>query len=211
MDFEKWEPYYIQILKDFGYDRGKDEESARLLDATLAGDRISTRELERMIAGQEVFVAGNAASLKDELGSSSGLLIAADEAASVVMRAGEAPDIVVTDLDGDVKDQIKANVRGAVAVIHAHGDNMAAVRRWAPLFRGRVVATTQASPFVKVHNFGGFTDGDRAVFLAHHFRASRIRLLGFDFVHPSPKDERPEVKIRKLAWAKRLIEELGVI
>ncbi len=211
MDFGEWEPRYIQILRDFGYSREKDEESARLLNQTLAGDRISPRVLEKMIRGQEVSVAGNAPSLKDEMRSYSGLLIAADEATSVAMKAGFMPDVVVTDLDGEVLDQVKANVKGAVVVIHAHGDNMAAVRRQAPLFRGRVVATTQSTPFSKVYNFGGFTDGDRAVFLAQHFGASEIRLLGFDFEHPSPKDERPEVKLRKLAWAKKLIEELGVL
>ena len=211
MDFEKWEQYYEEILKEFGYSREEDEKAARVLDETLAGDRIELRVLERMLKGQLVSVAGNGPSLKDEVAGYRGLLIAADEAASVAMKVGIGPDVVVTDLDGDMKDQIKANVKGAVVVIHAHGDNIPAIRRWAPLFRGRVMATTQSRPFSRVYDFGGFTDGDRAVFLANHFGASKIRLMGFDFEHPSPKDENPELKLKKLAWARKLIGGLGIL
>ncbi|MEE9236285.1 MAG: hypothetical protein V3U52_00640, partial [Thermoplasmata archaeon] len=50
--------------------------------------------------------------------------------------------------------------------------------------------------------------GDRAVFLADHFGASVIRLLGFDFERPNPKDRSTEVKQRKLIWAKKLIRLL---
>jgi len=210
MDFKDWEPHYVDILREFGYSREADERAARILDETLAGARVEPRVLEKMLRGQEVFVAGNGPSLKDEIAGHEGILVAADEAASVAMQAGFGPDIVVTDLDGDVKDQIKANVKGAIVVIHAHGDNIPAIRRWAPLFRGRVMATTQSRPFSRVYDFGGFTDGDRAVFLANHFGASKIQLLGFDFEHPSPKDENPAVKLRKLAWAKKLISSLGI-
>jgi hypothetical protein len=78
--------------------------------------------------------------------------------------------------------------------------------QYGPLFRGRVVMTTQSSPFRQVRNYGGFTDGDRAVVLARHFGAQQIFLLGFDFLHPKPKKGKdPEVKLRKLAWARRII------
>lgn len=210
LEFQQWEKYYSEILKDFGYSREEDERTARELDETLSGQRVKPKVLDAMIRGEVATVAGNAPSLEKELSSYEGVLIAADEACSVAVKADIMPDIVVTDLDGKVEDQIKANVRGAIVVIHAHGDNVRAIRRWAPLFRGRVIATTQSRPFSGVHDFGGFTDGDRAVFLAHHFGASRIQLIGFDFENPSPKDENPEVKLRKLAWAKKLIGILGV-
>jgi len=210
MEFEEWEPYYIEILRDFSYSREEDERSARLLDQVLAGDRISLDTLRHRIEGKEVFVAGNAPSLKRGLTSIRGSVIAADEAASVLIDAEVLPDIIVTDLDGRIQDQVRANSEGSVAVIHAHGDNMPAVKKWAPLFDGEVVGTTQSRPFGRIFNFGGFTDGDRAVFLARHFGASSVRLVGFDFEHPSPKDENPATKLRKLAWAKRLIGLLGL-
>ena len=43
------------------------------------------------------------------------------------------------------------------------------------------IGTTQTNPFNKIQNFGGFTDGDRGVFLASHFDAKKIILFGMDF------------------------------
>ena len=43
------------------------------------------------------------------------------------------------------------------------------------------IGTTQTNPFNKVQNFGGFTDGDRGVFLASYFNAKKIILFGMDF------------------------------
>ncbi|MEE9593346.1 MAG: 6-hydroxymethylpterin diphosphokinase MptE-like protein, partial [Thermoplasmata archaeon] len=119
------------------------------------------------------------------------------------------PSVVVTDLDGRVEDQLEAHRRGALIAIHAHGDNMEALRRWTASFGPRTLGTTQAEPFEGIHNFGGFTDGDRAVYLADHFGAAEIRTVGFDFDRPNPKDQPTDVKLRKLAWARRLLEDLG--
>lgn len=210
MQFEKWEPFYLKILDEFGYDRSKDEHSARILDKALMGERIGPDRLRAILGGKAVSVAGNARILEDELGSVTGVLVAADEATNVVAKKGLSPTIIVTDLDGDIEGQVKANARGAITVIHAHGDNIEAVKKWVPRFKGPVMGTTQSRPFGKMHNFGGFTDGDRAVLLAHHFGSSSIKLLGFDFENPSPKDSNPDVKRRKLVWARRLIEEIGV-
>jgi 2-amino-4-hydroxy-6-hydroxymethyldihydropteridine diphosphokinase len=209
MDVEAWEPFYVQILKDFGFSRAEDEAVARELDASLGGRRFSDVELRDLIRGQPVTVTGNGPTLSEETDDVSGLLIAADEATSVLLQKGLTPAIIVTDLDGNVADQVKANDSGAIAVVHGHGDNGPAVRQWAPLFAGRTVATTQSRPSGRLRNFGGFTDGDRAAFLADHFGASSIHLIGFDFERPSPKDEDPRTKQRKLDWAYILLNALG--
>src|SRR3970282_756994 len=60
------------------------------------------------------------------------------------LRAGLRPSVLVTDLDGDVEDQVRANAEGTIAVVHAHGDNGPSVRKWAARFRGRTLATTHA-------------------------------------------------------------------
>ena len=208
MDYESWDLYYRQILKDFGYSRAEDERSARILDSTLAGERIDPESLRAAFAGKEATIAGNAPSLADELAVVEHPVVAADEATSVLRKAGIRPDVIVTDLDGAIEDQIAANAEGAVAVIHAHGDNVAAVEAWAPKFRGRVIGTTQSRPFGRIYNFGGFTDGDRAGFLADHLGAASLLLLGFDFEHPSPKDADLAVKKRKLDWAYILLQTL---
>ena len=64
-----------------------------------------------------------------------------------------------------------------------------------------------------MYNFGGFTDGDRAVFLAVHFNAKKIFLIGFDFNNTigeysfvEKKDKKN--KIKKLKWCKHLLDFL---
>ena len=132
--------------------------------------------------------------------------IAVGSAIRILSNSGVWPDIIVTDLDGDVEAQLNANDNGAVAVIHAHGDNVSEVREWVPKFKGPVIGTTQAWPRKKIHNFGGFTDGDRAVFLALHFGARKVMLKGFDFDAPVVKNGADiDAKKKKLAYAKRLI------
>ena len=122
------------------------------------------------------------------------------------MSMGIVPDIVVTDLDGDVESQIEASEKGAVTLIHAHGDNIDLIMRYAKEFTGKVILTTQSRPDLVLYNFGGFTDGDRAVCLARHLGAENILLYGFDFENPSFKDgSDPAVKRKKLQWARRII------
>ncbi|MGA9187543.1 MAG: hypothetical protein WB014_03025, partial [Methanosarcina sp.] len=67
-------------------------------------------------------------------------------------------------------------------------------------------ATTQGEPFDKVYNFGGFSDGDRCVFVAKEFRAKSVRLAGFDFEDSGVNP----IKKKKLKWAKELIGMLGI-
>ncbi|MFQ5985992.1 MAG: 6-hydroxymethylpterin diphosphokinase MptE-like protein [Thermoplasmata archaeon] len=209
MEWADWEPYYIQILEDFGFDRRMDEEAARLLARLLPSPHADPEELRELVGNRVVTVLGNGPDLADELGLVKGVVIAADEATSAALQYGLRPSIIVTDLDGQVEDQIEANRSGSFVVIHAHGDNIEALRRWTPAFGRRTLGTTQAEPFGEIHNFGGFTDGDRAVYLADYFGARVIRTVGFDFERPNPKDRPTAVKLRKLAWAQRLLEALG--
>lgn len=209
MDFPAWEPFYQQILKDFGFSRARDEAVAASLDLLLGGRRVADADLGTLLRGKEVTVAGNGPNLEAEIGAARGILIAADEATSVALAHGLRPAILVTDLDGEVADQLKANADGAIAVVHGHGDNGEAVEKWAPSFSGWTVATTQSRSVGGLRNFGGFTDGDRAVFLADHFGAARIRLVGFDFETPNAKDRDLRLKQRKLDWAYILLGSLG--
>ncbi len=210
MQYCDWEPTYKEILADFGFDRAKDEEAARIAAEILSRSDNKNehveQELERLIKGKAVIICGNAPCLvgdinKHDLFTASRVVIAADGATSVLLHEDIIPHIVVTDLDGNVADILYANQLGAVIVVHAHGDNIELLRTVLPTLRGNVICTTQSKPIHKVYNFGGFTDGDRCVFLAKEFGAMEIVLLGFDF-------EDTEVSARKkkkLKWAKRLI------
>ncbi|MEA2055143.1 MAG: 6-hydroxymethylpterin diphosphokinase MptE-like protein [Candidatus Thermoplasmatota archaeon] len=206
MDFREWEPIYESILIDFGYNRKEDEHSANLLYSMAKKKCVDAQILRNKIHEKKVTICGAAENLEGNIKKIDGTVIAADEATSILMDE-ILPDIIVTDLDGNVDDQIIANGRDSVAVIHAHGDNVEAIKKYVPRFRGKIVLTTQSRPFDNVHNFGGFTDGDRAFFMAKHFGAKEIVLLGFDFEKPRQKEGKDtEIKRRKLRWAKKLIE-----
>ena len=208
MRFSDWEPIYISILEDFGFDRSEDEMNVRILKmVTVNSDLIDDDEFGECF-GDEVTVFGNAPCLESDIDSKgfAGTLVASGSSVGRLLDRGIRPDVVVTDLDGDIDSQIEASAKGAVTAIHAHGDNGDLIRMYAGSFKGRILLTTQSTPENTVYDFGGFTDGDRAVCMAVHFGAGRIHLRGFDYDDPMPKDGNdPSVKKRKLAWAERII------
>ncbi|VVB87193.1 6-hydroxymethyl-7,8-dihydropterin pyrophosphokinase [uncultured archaeon] len=202
MDFKQWEPIYKEILLDFGWSREKDEEAAKMLSQLLAGKPGNLSTLRKKVQGKDVLVCGNALTLSndlDRINTSKYVIIAADGATSTLLEKGIVPDIIVTDLDGYIPDEMEANRKGAFMVVHAHGDNMSrldAVRSMVD-----IIGTTQAAPLDNVYNFGGLSDGDRSVFLAHEFGARTITLAGFEF-----GDQKvTEMKKKKLKWARKLI------
>jgi len=210
MEFRDWEPVYERILHDFGYSREEDERAAREL-AVLASDKSQCDDvcLTGMFGRCATVVAGPARSGEPITSVLKGTTLSVGIGTSLLLAEGSVPDFVVTDLDGDVATDIEANAKGAVLVVHAHGDNIPALRKYVPLISGRIVLTTQSTPIGPVHDFGGFTDGDRALALAVHFGARNIRLIGFDLKHPRPKQgTAPEVKARKLKWAEMMIDQL---
>jgi len=201
MEFEEWEPVYGAILADFGYDRSADERARDVL-AGLTGPfdlgRLSSVE------GATVAIAGGGPSLGDELAvaSEADVVIAASSAADVCLDAGVEVDAMVTDLDKNPAMAGRLTDRGVPVAVHAHGDNVDAVREFVPTYDAtNVLPTTQAAPVDPVRNFGGFTDGDRAAFLADHLGARTLRFPGWDVDDPSVDDE----KRLKLRWAERLL------
>lgn len=204
MQYSEWEPHYREILAYFGFDSEDDEEAARILAALL--DRDNLISLVTMTDGNEVTVCGNAPGLKQDLGKIHGIVFAADAAAEVLEDNGIRPDAVFTDLDGATDRLIGMNREGTIVVVHAHGDNIPLLKHWVPRFPGKIVGTTQAAPLPHVHNFGGFTDGDRAAFAAQELGASQITLAGFDL---DDKDVEP-LKRGKLFWARKLLALIGI-
>ena len=204
MRFADWEPHYTAILDYFGFERDADEAAARLLEEVADG-RDDVGLLEALIRGRAVTVCGNAPSLPDELDRIEGTVLAADAAAEVLAGHGIRPDAVFTDLDGATDVFVDLSRQGTVMVVHAHGDNVPLLRHWVPLLPGPLVATTQAAPLPHIHNFGGFSDGDRAVFAADEIGAARVRIIGFDL---ADRNVDP-VKRGKLFWAGELLRLIG--
>jgi len=136
----------------------------------------------------------------------------ADGAAKAMIENNLKPDIVVTDLDGDIKSLKKAGRTNTMMIVHAHGDNAEKIRL-VKNFKN-CIGTTQTKSMGMVHNFGGFTDGDRCVFLANHFKAKKIILLGMDFGTRIGRYSKTRVisrpaKIKKLRRGKKLLEWLA--
>ena len=215
MTIKGWESKYREILKDFGYSRKKDTQSCKLLDSLLP-KKIRIAEIKDLIEKKPVFVVGAGPSLP----SSISILkkhkkitkIVADGATKAIIENGLKPDIVVTDLDGDIKSLKKAGRTNTIMVVHAHGDNSEKIH-FVKNFKN-CIGTTQTKPLGKIHNFGGFTDGDRCVFLANHFKAKKIILLGMDFGTRIGKYSKSTVvnrtiKIKKLRRGKKLLEWLA--
>nr|CBH37132.1 conserved hypothetical protein, DUF115 family [uncultured archaeon] len=215
MKYSDWDPIYKAILVDFGFEQEKDDEAAEVASELIARKRevVETvkREVEMLLKGKIALICGNAPCLErdirekefDDL-SRDHVVIAADGATSVLLRNAIIPELVVSDLDGNIADILYANRLGAIIVVHAHGDNIAMLKKVLPVLNENVICTTQSKPIHNVFNFGGFTDGDRCVFLATEFGADKIELIGFDF----EDKEVSAKKKKKLKWAKRLIGDV---
>ena len=221
MDYRDWEPVYKKILSDFNFNQELDFTSAKLLDEMLQHKKIVPIEkLKSMISGKEIFIFGAGPSLEKSIHRyknkyQNKLKIAVDGATTALLIEGVHPDIIVTDLDGDVGDQLQAHFGGCLMIIHAHGDNIEQIKRYVPKFEGEILGTTQTNPsqYDCLYNFGGFTDGDRAIHIAEHFNAKKINLIGFDFNDEIGKysymeNKNKKVKLKKLRWCKKLIEDI---
>ena len=203
MKFEDWEPHYQKILDCFGFDREDDERAAEYARSLTDKDDIAL--LKSACCGKKVTVCGNAPCLKDDINSIEGVIFAADAAGDYLYKKGMRPDIVSTDLDGCEDSFPQMSAEGTIMVIHAHGDNIPLLKNWIPRFSGPVVLTTQSRPFDGVYNFGGFTDGDRAVFTALDMDAADVKLAGFDLDDTSVNP----MKRGKLMIARELLGLLG--
>ncbi|SFK88182.1 hypothetical protein SAMN04487950_1613 [Halogranum rubrum] len=201
MNFDDWEPVYESILADFGFGRDADEHARDVL-AELARP-FDTSRFDH-VAGATVAVAGAGPSLADELetAADADVVFAASTATDILLDAGVDVDLMVTDLDKNPETAVELTREGTPVAAHAHGDNVPAVREWVPQFdTDHVLATTQAAPVGPVVDYGGFTDGDRAAFLADEFGATELRFLGWDFDDP----QVDAMKAKKLRWAERLL------
>ena len=186
--------------------------SAKKLAGMLGNRGVEMLPRVRKTVPRSVLVCGGGDTLADELSSMSidRYVVVADAATSIVADAGISIDMIVTDLDGIVEDQISLNSDGAVTFIHAHGDNQTALDRYVGRFIGPVVGTCQCPPPTGMYNLGGFTDGDRAACICAELGAKDILLAGFDFDSPSNKvGKSMDVKKRKLRWAKAILDILA--
>lgn len=219
MKFAEWFPYYQGIRAEFGYSTEKDQEATMILSEMIKKRALEPKVLEKKIRGKNVLVIGAGPSLEDEKSlkfikkNKNFVKIVADGAVQFLIENKIKPDIVVTDLDGNPAALQKAEKGGALMVVHAHGDNTNMLKKLVPKFK-KLVGSTQVMPVENVHNFGGFTDGDRGVFLAEEFGAKKIVLVGMDFgnsigKYSKKKVKDAELKKQKMEAGRRLLEMLS--
>ncbi|HTS32991.1 MAG TPA: 6-hydroxymethylpterin diphosphokinase MptE-like protein [Thermoplasmata archaeon] len=218
MEYSRWAPLYRRIGEELGLPFAREEQAFAQLRALLPAVA-RQQPLERIaprLAGREVVVVGLAPDAgppplwRRPAGAERLAVVAADGATTACLTAGLVPDLVVTDLDGPIPAELSANQRGSLVVVHAHGDNADAVAEWVPQFPGELAGSWAGPPRDGIIDVGGFTDGDRAAFLADHVGAARILLWGFDFERVVEADARSaERKRRKLVWAGRALQELA--
>ena len=232
--WSEWSPLYFQIVKDLSLNADKDHEASIRYDRLLQNfdfdfqKAITTVE---QLCDNPVVVFGAGPSLKHDIEKCDSILsnvtvIAADGAARPFIEKDITPEIVVTDLDGLIEEELLYLARkGSILVIHAHGDNHVSQSVLSMLSQSRndtLIATIQTKPLSsRVKNFGGFTDGDRGVFLALFCGTPLLALAGFDLSveasigsyskhslpgHHSLSTVSPQKK-KKLQIAKWLLEE----
>jgi len=206
-----WKKRYLLILKELDYSQKKDKESAIILDSILKKTN-TIEKISKMIEGKTVFVIGSGPSLSKAIPKLKKLKrtikIAADSSLKPLVDNGIIPDIVVTDLDGDENTIKKIAKTKSIFVIHAHGDNIEKLELVKEI--KNKIGTTQSNPFNKIQNFGGFTDGDRGVFLASYFGAKKIILFGMDFGNKigrfsNTKKSDRKMKLKKLEIGESLL------
>jgi uncharacterized Rossmann fold enzyme len=212
-----WKKRYSDILKEFGYNEKKDKESAMVLNSIIKKSDIN-KKIMNLVKDKTVLVIGSGPSLSSAIPKLKNYkkltMIAADSSIKPLVENGIMPDIIVTDLDGDENTLEKIAKTKSIFVVHAHSDNIEKLEFVKKI--KNCIGTTQSTPFDKIHNFGGFTDGDRGVFLANHYEAKKIILFGMDFgdqigkFSKTKKSER-KIKLMKLKRGESLLEWLVTI
>jgi len=189
LELKRWLELYSSICIRLGLDPSRDMESARLLAGMLAGRCLTSKAIGESFASRRIVVIfGAGPSLECDLDHGLPIIddarilkVAADGACGALLDHGMVADVVVTDLDGRQDHLLESSERGSIMVVHAHGDNMDRILDLVPSLKGAVLGTTQTYPIEPLENFGGFTDGDRALCMFEELGFPVIMLAGMDF------------------------------
>jgi len=214
---------YKDIVQILNLDEKKDAKSAKILSKISCGMQkqiLDLKYVKKRITCKNIIIFGAGPSLVSGMEQLLKLKnfdcfvkICADGAAKALVERKIIPDFIVSDLDGDIDAIKEANEKGTILIIHAHGDNIEAIKRYVPKFKNLILTTQTNLKLKNLHNFGGFTDGDRCVFFALKFKPKVMVLAGMDFGNKIGKyskkisGERVKFKLKKLKIGKILIEE----
>ncbi len=212
-----WTSEYLEVVRSLDLNMAEDARATRILDRMIGEN--DTGRLEKLIRGRPVVIYGCGPSLENDLNKiweedvhKRVVHVAVDGAVKALLQYKIVPHVNVTDLDGDIKSILLANRYGCVTMVHAHADNIKNLVKYVPQLEGTVYGTTHSEPFGKIRNYGGFTDGDRAVHIVEHFKPRFIVLAGMDFGHVIgvyAGEYDPVKKPRGLRVGKMLVENVA--
>ncbi|ABR55346.1 protein of unknown function DUF115 [Methanococcus vannielii SB] len=227
MDIFVWKKFYEKIIHDFGYGIKGDILSSEVLEKMIEiyKNNVASNEISKKIAGKDAYIFGAGPSLKKHVMEFKKLndniekvVITADGATKALLEENIIPDIIVSDLDGDMEYILKSNLFGSIVVVHAHGDNIDRLEKYVNNLKNIFGTTQVPKKFKNLSNYGGFTDGDRCCFLAEEFGAKQMILCGMDFGIYVTKYSRPNIekdveiadsiKVKKLKYAETLVNWL---
>ena len=215
------------VRQAFGWSESDDAESALQLQAALHNHEHwnESQRFEalagvknRLLKASKVVVIGAAVSVEELYSYDEDTVFVAADGAVGALSDYSKLACVVSDLDGAnyLED---AAAQGQTIVVHAHGDNM---ERWREMvltwnqFESipSLILSHQVNQIIPgMHNYGGFTDGDRALcfILSLGVESSKIELVGFNLfkVGQWSGSTNTEKKIQKLEWMGRIVSELG--
>jgi hypothetical protein len=101
-----WKKRYYEILKEFKYTEKKDKESSIVLNSILKKTNVN-KKIIGLVKGKTVLVIGSGPSLASAIPKLKNykkiVKIVADSSIKPLVENGIIPDIIVTDLDGDLK------------------------------------------------------------------------------------------------------------
>lgn len=216
------EAHYRLARERLGLSEDEDAAAATLLSRLLV-DRfvLSPERLRARFEDATVVVLGAGPADVAALARASRRLpvVVAGSAVGPAREHGLEAALVVSDLDGSSEAHLAYSDEGVPLVVHAHGDNTTLLRELVPQLQGPLVGTSQTAPPVRpvpLHRWGGFTDGDRAIFVAETLGAKRVLLAGCSFWTGTQRTQRGvegaegSRKGVKLGIARELVGEVGV-
>ena len=196
-----WWPLQEEINTQFGFSKSREEVSSRLISRLYK----PKGNLSSILSNKIVTIVGAGITAEEEF-ITDGIKIAADGAVSACLERNIIPEIIVTDLDGNLPEMVWANKKGSKIVVHAHGDNLSRLFEFSTEIQAISLTTTYPSSGTDC--WGGFTDGDRSLMMSLSLGAKLVNLIGFNFdkVGSYSGDFSPR-KIQKLSWAHKIVNE----
>ena len=235
MNWHDWKPYYAKVILDLGLDESKDYAVTTSFTNLVKQNHqngfyhVLNKIKEKKLSKSWIFGAGPSLEqdfviFKKFYTIQSDLIVGVDGACLFLIENEIYPDVIFSDLDGSLETLLTCLAHGSILILHAHGDNFDIVRNFYPKIASySFIPTVQTKPDEPyLFNFGGFTDGDRAIAgILEWFPNVDVILLGFTFGNLQGKYSKPtklknhvqasDFKLKKLTFAKEFIAKLAIM